>query len=59
MDIKDIAEQSYKNGYAQGVKETAEALKIIFPIYEQFTRYGNKKINEAIDVVVNELTERE
>lgn len=35
MDVKDIAEQSYKNGYEDGKKETARE------VYELSEKYGS------------------
>lgn len=50
MDIKDIAEEAYKNGYVKGIKQLAEKLK------ERFA-YDIEKCN-TIDKICKELTER-
>lgn len=34
MDVKDIAEQAYKNGYAQGVNDTAN--KVVAQLLKLF-----------------------
>ena len=56
MDKKDIAEQSYQNGYKQGVKDAAEKfaerLKISLDTQDLYVIS-----NEDIDEICKEITE--
>lgn len=54
MDVKDIAEQAYKNGYAQAVKDMAGKAKD-----EAFVVFMGEPIIRAskIDEIAKELTE--
>ena len=61
MNKQDIAEQSYKNGYVQGVKDFAKKLKELSQVQEVKTIFGGAKIyyigDEGLNEIAKEITE--
>ena len=55
MNILDATETAYKNGYAQGVKDFAEAVKMAF--YYEFDEIIPSIMADKIDNLVKEMTE--
>ena len=58
MDIKDVCEQAYKNGYNDGVREFAKELYNTFRQYENYDRFHTFEILDRIETVEEQLTKR-